>query len=131
MLVVKGGKKTITKHIYNSFAVIKYKRSVNPLLLLLEIIDKVKPSFRLRNYIVRRVQIKEYPIVTFRSRQLMIALHWLKAEIRSTRQLKSSLMNKIADVFLNFEPTSKNNLVKKRLEYTKRIVAGQFNIRYT
>jgi len=75
MLLVQGKKKVATKHIHRSLVVIKYARTTNPLLLLLEIIDKIKPSFRLRNYIVRRVQVKEYPIVTFRSRQLIIALH--------------------------------------------------------
>ena len=131
MLVTQGKKKVVARHTRRSLAVLKYARTTNPLLLLLEIIDKIKPSFRLRNYIVRRVQVKEYPIVTFRSRQLIIALHWLKLEIRNTHQLKSSLADRIANVLLNFTSTPKNNLVKKRVEYTKRIVAGQFNIRYT
>ena len=131
MLLVQGKKKVATKHMHRSLVVIKYARTTNPLLLLLEIIDKIKPSFRLRNYIVRRVQVKEYPIVTFRSRQLIIALHWLKLEIYNTYQLKSSLADRITSVLLNFVSAPKNSLIKKRLEYTKRIIAGQFNIRYT
>jgi hypothetical protein len=43
--------------------------------MLLEILDKIKPTFRLRNYIVRRTIIKEYPVVAMRSRQLILAIH--------------------------------------------------------
>ena len=95
-------------------------------------LDKIKPSFRLRNYIVRRVIIKQYPVVALRPRLYMIALHWFKEEVQAAHQFGLPLSGKIVQKFLDFRASPKrNNLVKKRAEYTKRIIAGQFNIRYT
>lgn len=54
---------------------LKLSLGISPLLLLLETLDKVKPNLRLRNYIVRRTIIKEYPIVVLRPRQLILAVH--------------------------------------------------------
>lgn len=70
-----GKKKIVAKHFYKAAAMIKLSLGTSPLLLLLETLDKIKPSFRLRNYIVRRTIIKEYPIVVLRPRQLILAVH--------------------------------------------------------
>ena len=56
-------------------ALLKFSLAVSPLLIFLETLDKIKPNFRLRNYIVRRTIIKEYPIVVLRPRQLILAVH--------------------------------------------------------
>jgi len=74
-LLQRGKKKIISKHMYRAFSVLKYTFLTNPLIVLLETLDKIKPNFRLRNYIVRRVIIKEYPIVTLRPRQYILAVH--------------------------------------------------------
>jgi hypothetical protein len=74
-LQLGGGKKTVEKQVYSALQSIKYATAVNPLLLYLETLDKIKPIFRLRNYIVRRVIIKEYPIVVLRPRRLILAVH--------------------------------------------------------
>lgn len=74
MLTRSGNKKTSAREVYRAFAIVKYSLGYNPLLLFLETLDKIKPFLRLRNYIVRRVIIKEYPIVSSRSRQFLVAL---------------------------------------------------------
>ncbi len=74
-LQLSGKRKTVARHFYKAAAVLKLSLGSNPLLLLLEILDKIKPTFRLRNYIVRRTIIKEYPIVVLRPRQLILAVH--------------------------------------------------------
>jgi hypothetical protein len=74
MLLRKGNKKIVAKHVYQAFAFLKYALNSSPLIILLEILDKIKPTFRLRNYIVRRVIIKEYPTVAYRSRLILIAM---------------------------------------------------------
>jgi len=131
-LLRRGNKKAVSRHIYRSFAILKYTSGVSPLIFLLEVLDKIKPTFRLRNYIVRRVIVKEYPIVTLRPRQFMIAVHWLKEEIQSSSGYgEQSLAEKISQKLLNFKiNTKKNNLIKKRTDYTKRTIKAQFNIRY-
>lgn len=74
-LLHQGKKKIAARALYRAFTLIKYTLNINPLLLFLETLDRVRPTFRLRNRIVRRVVIKEYPIVDHRSRQFMIAVH--------------------------------------------------------
>jgi hypothetical protein len=100
--------------------------------VLLETLDKIKPTFRLRNRIVRRSIIKEYPIVVLRPRQLILAVHWLKEEIRVNSSIfGTSLGSEISAKLLDFKVNpKKNNLIKKRNEYTKRTIKAQFNIRY-
>ena len=98
----------------------------------METLDKIKPTFRLRNRIQRRGIIKEYPIVVLRPRQLILAVHWLKEEIQTGSGIfGASIGSEIAGRLLDFKLNPrKNNLVKKRNEYTKRTIKAQFNIRY-
>ena len=131
VLQKKGKKKIVTGSVYKAMAAIKLSTGTSPLLTLLETLDKVKPTFRLRNR-VRRTTIKEYPIVVLRPRQLILAIHWIKEEIRSgSSAFGASLASEIAAKLLEFKTNpKKNNLVKKRNEYTKRTIKAQFNVRY-
>ena len=128
----EGKKKTIAKHYYKAVTTLKLTFRVNPLLLFLETLDKVKPTFRLRNRILRRGIIKEYPIVVLRPRQLILAVHWLKAEIKANSAFfGASLASDIAEKLIDFRLNpKKNSLIKKRNEYTQRVIKAQFNIRY-
>ena len=127
-----GKKKIVAKHFYRAAVFVKLTLGLNPLLVLLETLDKIKPNFRLRNYIVRRTIIKEYPVVVLRPRQLILAVHWLKEEIRSnTPGFGATLGSEIAAKLIEFKQNpKKNNLIKKRSEYTARVIRAQFNVRY-
>lgn len=131
-VLTDGKKKTVAKHVYKAFSQIKFATGTNPLILFLEVLDKIKPSFRLRNYIVRRVIVKEFPIAVLRPRRLIMAVHWLKEEVQSSSgKFATSLDSEIASKLLDFRLNpKKNNLVKKRNEFTKRTIKAQFNIRY-
>jgi len=74
MFVKEGRKKTAAKHIYKALLQIKYEYREIPVLTLFEVLEKLKPTFRLRQYVVRRTQIKEYPYVAKESRRYMLAL---------------------------------------------------------
>jgi ribosomal protein S7 len=127
----EGKKKTVMRHFYRGAAMIKLSTGLSPLLLLLETLDKIKPTFRLRNRI-RRTTIKEYPIVVLKPRRIILAIHWLKEEIQSSSGVfGTALGTEIAGKLLDFKLNpKKNNLIKKRNEYTKRTVKAQFNMRY-
>lgn len=131
-LLKSGKKKSTAKHVYKSLRLIKFATKTSPLTIFLELLDKIKPMFRLRNYIVRRVIIKEFPIAVLRPRRLILAVHWLKEEVRSKRvKFETSLSNDIFDKLIDFtENPKKNSLVKKRNEFTQRTIKAQFNIRY-
>ena len=128
-----GQRKVIARHVYGALTSLRYSTGANPLLIFLETLDKIKPTFRLRNYIVRRVIIKEYPIVVLRPRRLILAVHWIKEEVQAgTDKFGASLTARIATLLKDFKSNAKkNNLSKKRNEYIKRTVKAQFNIRYT
>ena len=128
-----GQKKVIARHVYNALTSLRYSTGGNPLLIFLETLDKIKPTFRLRNYIVRRIIIKEYPVVVLRPRRLILAVHWIKEEVQAgTDKFGASLTARIAALLKDFKSNAKkNNLSKKRNEYIKRTVKAQFNIRYT
>ena len=127
-----GNKKTIVSQIYKSCVSVRFILNLNPMILMLELLDKIKPSFRLRNYIVRRTIIKEYPVTVLRPRQLILAVHWLKEDLQNTphsltASLSQNLTAKLCEFKLN---AKKTNLVKKRNDYVKRVVKAQFNTRY-
>jgi len=46
-----------------------------PVLIILEMLERLKPTFRLRKYIVKRTIVKEYPFVAKESRRYMVAVH--------------------------------------------------------
>jgi ribosomal protein S7 len=74
MFIRKGKKKLVINQINKALIMFKYEFSETPLLFYLEILEKLKPTFRLRKYIVRRTTIKEYPFIARHSRRYMTAV---------------------------------------------------------
>ena len=74
-LLHDGKRKIVSKQVYKAFTLVKLVTGESPMILFLEILEQIKPLFRLRNYIVRRVIIKEFPIVVLRPRRLILAVH--------------------------------------------------------
>ncbi len=67
-----------------------------------------------------------------RPRRLILAVHWLKEEIQAkSGKFGTALDSGIANKLIEFKANpKKNNLIRKRNEFTKRTIKAQFNIRY-
>lgn len=134
MFIIKGKKKTAARHMYQAFAQLKYSLREMPLLVLLEILEKLKPTFRLRKYIRKRNIIKEYPFVAKQSRRYIMVIQWLKHELNSEYKSASSteiFSNRIYNKLYAFRMNPrKHSLTKTKLKHERYSVDSQFNIRY-
>lgn len=74
MFVIKGKKKKLAKSMQQALTMLKFKYQAMPLLILYELLEKLKPVFLLRKYKIRRTQLVEYPYVAKNSRRYMKAL---------------------------------------------------------
>jgi len=74
MFIQKGQKKLASRNVNKAFLMLKYEYKVTPLLMYLEVLELLKPAFRLRKYIVRRTTVKEYPYIVKHSRRYATAV---------------------------------------------------------
>lgn len=131
----KNGKKSkISSKLYGGMLLYKYTSNSNPILAYFELLDRIKPIYKLRNYIARRGAIKKYPVPVFIATRLTLAIHWLKKElkVRAERSKGQLLQNNVATLFADFrEDEKKTSFPEKQKEYMRESIAGQFNIRFT
>lgn len=66
----EGKRKKAAKHVYTAFLILSYLYNVSPLLVLEESVVKNLPIFLLKKYIVRRTQIKEYPVLAKKEKKI-------------------------------------------------------------
>jgi len=133
MFITDGKKKTVTKHLHKALIQLKYSFHEMPILIILELLERLKPTFRLRKYIVKRTIIKEYPFVAKESRRYMVALHWVTDEIKIEHKSFSiePFFNRIYLKIGSFKNNPrKNSLIKTRDKNEKHIIDSQFNMRY-
>lgn len=134
MFVKKGKKKTAAKHLYKALLYAKLQLGSMPMLLLLELLERLKPTFRLRKYVVRRTQLKEYPHVARASRRYMMSVRWLADEIVSEYNPAFSqepFFLRLSNKFVNFYSNpKKHSLTKTRNKHEKTTVKTQFNMRF-
>src|ERR1700712_1815408 len=105
MLVKEGKKKRASRNVYKALISLKYKFQQNPLLILIELLDKIKPAFKLRQYRFRRGRKflnKEYPSIVIREKRYRLALLWLYNSIIKddnffSLKLSEKIFHKIAD----------------------------------
>ena len=54
MFITQGKKKTATRHFYKALVQLKYQLNRSPALLVLELLEKLKPTFKLRKLVIKR-----------------------------------------------------------------------------
>lgn len=74
MFMRQGKKKQIINQVQFAMLLLKFKYQAAPLLILYELLEKLKPVFLLRKYKIRRTQLVEYPYVAKNSRRYMRVL---------------------------------------------------------
>src|SRR4051812_44786394 len=82
-LVKKGKKKLITSKVNLAFAKVKYTNFSSPIIIYLELLEKIKPFFRFRQAIINRTKKEEYPSSAELPYQMMLAVHSIKNDILS------------------------------------------------
>lgn len=134
MFVKKGKKKLMNKHFYKCLLTIKFTNNINPLIYIFEIIDSIKPTFRLENSFPSKTAIV-YPKIINAFKQYNIVIRWIQIFIlenkynagRNTVKFYKYIVNSLTQLqILKFNP-----LIKKRDRYHKEAVVLQDNMRYT
>lgn len=119
----KGEKFKIEKLIYESFFYLKKKFNVNGLLLLLEVLEQLKPWIGLklhRSTNQRKSQIQAHPVILTSNIQYRKAIYWLVKSIQLRKEINFSIRmsNEIKGIVFN----EMTNSLKKKKEYYKYAV---------
>jgi len=134
MFIQKGKKKLASKHINKALLMIKYEYKITPLLLFLEMLEILKPVFRLRKYIVRRTVVKQYPYIAKASRRYMVAVRWVKDEIVNSYNKDSSIEPLYLRVFSKLSSfkvkSRKHPLLKIANRQLREVLKNQGNMRF-
>lgn len=124
----------MNKHFYKCLLTIKFTNNINPLIYIFEIIDSIKPTFRLENSFPSKTAIV-YPKIINAFKQYNIVIRWIQIFIlenkynagRNTVKFYKYIVNSLTQLqILKFNP-----LIKKRDRYHKEAVVLQDNMRYT
>lgn len=132
--IKRGKKKKINKHLNKCLVSIKFNTHASPIIFVFEIVDRVKPTFKLENSFPGKTPVI-YPKVVDSAKQYSIAIRWIQLYIlenRSNAGRNTVGFYKHLISSLNQLATSKSNLlIKKRDRYHQEAVALQENARYT
>lgn len=119
----KGEKFKIEKLIYESFFCLKKKFNINGLLLLLEVLEQLKPWIGLklhRSTNQRKSQIQAHPVILTSNIQYRKAIYWLVKSIQLRKEINFSIRmsNEIKGIVFG----EMTNSLKKKKEYYKYAV---------
>jgi ribosomal protein S7 len=131
LFIQQGKKLRANKQVMVALLNIKLFYNSHPALYLFEILEQARPIFQLKNCFPRKTKII-YPALIIRNRQYMIALHWLKNEIRESQHNNSQLLIKlIFSKLVEIHTAKKHMLFKRRDYYLGEAVLLQDNSRFS
>lgn len=132
--IKKGKKYMVYKHLYLCFLIIKYSKNLTPLLYWFEILEQIKPTFKLTSIFPNKKMVV-YPRVILGSKQYKITLRWLreitKYDYEQTRKDKIPFYRVILSSFEFLNSSNNKSLLKKRDNYLSDAIRLQDHIRYT
>lgn len=134
MFIKKGKKKKTIKHFNKCLLQIKFNNNINPLIYIFEIIDNIKPTFKLEHSFPGKVPVV-YPKTVKLNKRYNVAIRWIQLfilenkynSIRTIIPFYKQLFNS----FNQLATLKSNLLIKKRDQYHQDAVTLQENIRYT
>jgi len=132
--IKKGKKKKIIKQFNKGLLLIKYTQNINPLVYVFEIVDKIKPTFKLENAFPGRTAVV-YPKVVNVSTQYSVAIRWILAYLlenkRNAGRNTLGFYKHFVAGLTQLTVLKSNPLLKKRDRYHQNAVKLQENVRYT
>lgn len=126
--IKKGKKEKIEKEFNLIFITLKLIFNISIILLFLESIEKIKPTFGLK-YANVAGKLREFPVVLTRDKQRSKALFNLKLLILNRKEwyLKQRILNELLDLCT----LSNHELLKQKDENFKKSIINRFNLRYS
>jgi hypothetical protein len=131
----RGMKRKVAVYIYKAFLNLKYELQTQPQKILLEILNRIKPLFKLEKFVVRRTQIKSYPNPTILLKRYMLVLLWLQSDMNRYYDSQSSIepfitrfTNKIIELI--GKDRERSILFRNMHAYNKESVVNQNNLRF-
>lgn len=133
--VYKAGlKKKAAAGLYSSLMQLKFAIVASPLVFILELLERLKPSFKLEHCFPGRLKVV-YPKVVRRYGQYSVALTWLRRalEVESVRvsRIRPSFSTQIFERLMEIHELKRHRLFKKRNQYHQEAVTFESNVRYT
>lgn len=142
-LFTKNGKrKRAAKHVYSAVLVLSYIYNISPVLVLEEVVVKNLPTFLLKKYIVKRVQIKQYPVLAKKEKKIQMTIRWVcnlikkkvvqEREERQKHRIKKdplylTILAELEGAIYTRRGAELNSMLKN---YTKAAVQNAHNVRF-
>ena len=119
-LSFNGEKFKIERLVYNTFLFLKKFLNINGLLLLLEVLEQLKPWIGLklrRGLKQRKYQIQAHPVILTTNIQYKKAIYWLVKSIFIRKETKFSI--RMSNEIKNIIFSETTNSLKKKKEFYK------------
>lgn len=134
-IFIKKGKKTkVMKYINLSLIQIKFLYNINPIIFLFEVIESIKPIFKLENTFPGKTAVV-YPRAVNLDKRYNVAIKWIKLYIldnqHNLRRSRAVFWKQFYIEITQLSLHKSNPLIKKRDEYHQNAIHLQDNLRYT
>jgi len=135
--IKRGDKKLAYKHINKAFLALKLYNSKLPPLILVEMLEQLRPLFKLNNFFLGRKMV-QYPKITSIPKQYLVVLKWIctdfkesySKDIKNDKTICYPLW--LFDRLMKFESEPKHDkLTADRENYYYKASKTQDNVRYT
>lgn len=130
----EGKRKKAAKHVYTAFLILSYLYNVSPLLVLEESVVKNLPIFLLKKYIVRRTQIKEYPVLAKKEKKIKTTIKWICSLVKKKAALDVkkdhfylNIVSALDEIVYTGRGSELTSIFKN---YTKSAVQNARNVRF-
>jgi ribosomal protein S7 len=84
-----GKRRKAAKHVYTAVLILSYIYNISPVLLLDQSVVKNLPPFLLKKYIVRRTQVKQYPVLARKEKKIKTTIKWVCDLVKKKTNLDS------------------------------------------
>ena len=134
MFIKQGKKKKVFKHLYTCLLLVKIENKMSPVLYFFEIIERIKPSFKLVSYFPTRTALIT-PKVVPPSSLYKVVLQWIRvlvnADYVNARKSRTPYYKIVHNSLQYLYKTKNHTLIKKRDQYLVDAIRLQRYLRYT
>ncbi len=135
MFTKRGLKNKSAYHVYKSFLILKYELQLQPQKILIEMLNRLKPLYKLQGFVVRRTQVKTYPRLVRLAKRYLVVLTWLRFDMLKNYDPQTSIetfVARFANRMLELRGLNlmRTSLWQRRDEYNRESVSNLGNLRY-
>jgi ribosomal protein S7 len=123
-----GNKKTVNRALSAMFKLLKMRYFVNPLEIVLESLEKVKPIFGVGRARKSRKVVREFPVFLSKQQQFQLVIFLFKGLVLARKE--KCFSHRLFKEFCDLRENRRYTLLKDRDAVFKAAVVTRFNLRF-